>query len=123
MTNKILLQGVRLFAYHGVGVDERVIGTYYRIDLELTADFRKAMDTDEISDTINYAEVYQTLYSQMQRPKLLLEHVANRILKALFLQFPTVSHIHLRLIKENPPIEAIDCRGCGVEIEMSRSEI
>lgn len=123
MSNKILLQGIRLFAYHGVGADERVIGTYYRIDLTLTTDFRNAMKTDEISDTINYAEVYQTLYSQMQQPQKLLEHVAVGIIKALFQQFPTVSRIYLRLIKENPPIEAIDCKGCGVEIEMNREEL
>lgn len=123
MTHKILLQGVRLFAYHGVGADERAIGTYYLIDLALTTDFRKAMQTDEICDTINYAEVYETLYAQMQQPQRLLEHVANQILKALFHQFPAVSHISLRLIKENPPIPAIDCQGCGVEIEMNRTEI
>lgn len=123
MTNKILLQGIRLFAHHGVGADERLIGTYYRIDLTLTTDFKKAMETDDLSHTINYAEVYQTLTAQMQQPQQLLEHVANSILKALFHQFPTITHITLRLIKENPPIPAIDCQGCGVEIEMNRTEI
>jgi len=122
MENKILLQGVRLFAHHGVGDEEQAIGTYYRIDMELTTDFSRAMETDEISDTINYAEVYQIVRNQMQRPQRLLEHVAGLIVNALFKQFTTVQTIRLRLIKESPPIEAVDCAGCGIEIEVNRDE-
>lgn len=123
MKNKILLQGIRLFAHHGVGAEEQAIGTYYRIDMELTTDFGKAMTTDDISDTVNYAEVYQIVRSRMQQPQRLLEHVAGQIVRTLFGTFASVQTIRLRLIKESPPIEAADCAGCGVEIEVNRDEI
>lgn len=123
MKNKILLQSVRLFAHHGIGVEEQAIGTYYRIDMELATDFSRAMTTDDISDTINYAEVYQIVRERMQRPQRLLEHVAGLIVRAVFDRFTTVQAIKLRLIKESPPIEAVDCAGCGIEIEINRNEI
>lgn len=123
MKNKILLQSVRLFAHHGVGVEEQAIGTYYRIDMELTTDFSQSMATDDISDTVNYAEVYQIVRERMQQPQRLLEHVGGQIVRALFDRFATVQVIKLRLIKESPPIEAVDCAGCGIEIEIDRNEI
>ena len=53
--NKILIEGLRLYAYHGVLEQERTIGAYFTIDAEIYADFSQAIDTDELAGTIDYS--------------------------------------------------------------------
>lgn len=53
----ILLKEIRCYAYHGVAPQENLIGNEYLIDLKLKVDISKAARTDEVADTVNYAEV------------------------------------------------------------------
>jgi dihydroneopterin aldolase len=51
----------------------------------------------------------------------LMEHLAGRILYAVFNNFPTVNAISITIIKENPPVNS-DCDGCGINISVTREE-
>lgn len=119
MTNKVILKGLRLYAYHGVLPQEQKVGAYYDIDIEFETDFSEAMRTDSLEHTVNYAEVLEVVKGEMAQNSKLLEHVAGRIVNTLFSTFPDVTSIKLRLMKENPPMGA-DCAGAGVEIVKSR---
>ena len=55
-SSKIYLRNVRFHAYHGVLEQENTVGNDYLINLSLEYDFTRAMQTDELSGTINYAE-------------------------------------------------------------------
>ena len=112
----ILINGLRLYAYHGVLPQERKVGTYFTLDLRLETDFTQAMETDQLDGTVSYAEVCDVVRREMAVPSQLLEHVGGRIIKALHQQFPKVGCIKLRLLKDNPPMGA-DLQGAGVEIE------
>ena len=57
----ILLKEIRCYAYHGVAPQENLIGNEYLIDLKLKVDISKATRTDEVADTVNYAEVHQVI--------------------------------------------------------------
>lgn len=57
----ILLKEIRCYAYHGVAPQENLIGNEYLIDLKLKVDISKAARTDEVTDTVNYAEVHQVI--------------------------------------------------------------
>ena len=50
----IFLKDIRCYAYHGVP-QENLIGNEYVIDLKLKVDISKAAQTDEVTDTVNYA--------------------------------------------------------------------
>ena len=63
------------------------------------------------------------LQREMSIPSKLLEHVAFRMMKSLFERFKEIKIIKLSILKENPPIVATECAGCGVEIELSRAEM
>ena len=115
----ISLEGIRLFAYHGVLEQERIVGAMYTINLVLTTDFLQASMTDNLEHTINYAEVYQCVREEMKKPSQLLENVIYRIAERLFVVFPTLTTIKIGLYKENPPMEA-DCRQVGVEATYTR---
>jgi dihydroneopterin aldolase len=114
--NAILINGLRIYAYHGVLPQERKVGAYFTLDLRLETDFGQAMETDRLDGTISYAEVCEVVRREMATPSQLLEHVGGRIIQALHRQFPNISGIKLRLLKDNPPMGA-DLRGAGIEIE------
>lgn len=120
---KIILHDIRIYAYHGVFPEERTMGAYYKIGLEISTDFRKAMLYDVLSGTINYGAIYQVVQEEMAIPSKLLEHVAYRMMKSLFCKFAEIESIQLSILKENPPIVATECVGCGVKIELSREEM
>lgn len=117
----ILLKEIRCYAYHGVAPQENLIGNEYIIDLKLKVDISKAARTDEVTDTVNYAEVHQVIKNEMAIPSKLLEHVSGRIIEKLFEQFPCIEEIKLQLSKRNPPMGA-DIESAGIELQCSRDE-
>lgn len=115
MQSKVIINGLKLYAYHGVMEQERKVGAYFTIDVEITTDLTAAITSDLLNDTISYADVYETIKHEMTIPSKLLEHVAGRIAKAILANNPTATGIRLKIMKENPPMGA-DCQGAGVEI-------
>ena len=111
------LDNLRFHAFHGVLPQERLTGNDYVVNLHIKYDFSKAMSSDDVADTLNYAEVYQVVAREMREPSLLLERVAGRIGESLFHQFPEIEEIHLKVVKQNPPMGA-DCDGAGVEVHL-----
>ena len=80
----IFLENVRFYSYHGVAPQETAIGNEFIINLRLKTDFGKATETDEVEDTVSYADIYAALKEEMELPSKLLEHVCGRIVKRLF---------------------------------------
>jgi len=111
----ISLRNVRFCAFHGVMPQERRVGADFLVNLRVGYPLEKAMQSDEVGDTLNYAELYALVKAEMAEPSKLLEHVAGRIVSAIEKRFPQVTSIDLELTKQNPPIGA-DCDGAGVEI-------
>lgn len=115
----LLIDGARFYAYHGVGEQETLVGNVYTLSLRLWTDLAHASETDDLGDTVNYAAVYEAVKQEMAIPSRLLEHVAGRVVRRIFRDFPTVEAIDLKLVKRNPPMGA-DVDGAGVEIHVSR---
>ena len=113
----VVLRGVRLRAFHGVLPQEGRVGATFLVNMRVGCSMERAMSTDEVSDALNYATLYEVVRSEMAVPSRLLEHVAGRIARAVFRAFPTALSIDLEIIKENPPMGA-DCAGAGVEIHL-----
>lgn len=80
------------------------------------------MESDDVADTVNYAEIHQTVKEEMDIPSKLLEHVAGRIVRRLFNDFPTIKRIDLKLSKRNPPMGA-DIETAGVEVHIERQTL
>ena len=110
----VFLRNVRFHAFHGVMPQEGRVGGDFVIDLRVGYPLEKALESDEVDDTLNYASLYALVEHEMHQPSKLLEHVAGRIAKAIEKDFPKVSSIDLTLTKKNPPMGA-DCDGAGVE--------
>lgn len=116
-STKIFLRQLRFHAFHGVLDQERRVGNDYVINVVAECDFAHAMQTDELEDTVNYAEIYRVVKEEMAIPSKLLEHVAGRIGERLFNEFPSLQSLDISIMKVNPPFGA-DCEGAGVEVHL-----
>ena len=114
-SSSICVRHLRLYAYHGVLPQEQRVGGEYDVDLRVHYIIARAMESDDVADTINYAELCQIVKREMAVPSKLLEHVAGRIGRAVFEAFPEATALELSLTKINPPMGA-DCDGAGVEL-------
>lgn len=113
----ISLRNVRFHAFHGVMPQERRVGGDFLVNLRVGYPLEKAMQSDEVGDTLNYAVLYEVVQAEMMKPSNLLEHLAGRITDAIVKRFPQVTSIDLELMKQNPPMGA-DCDGAAVEIHL-----
>ncbi len=111
------MKGVRFYGFHGVMSQESRVGAHFLVDLRVGYPLEKAMQSDDVADTLDYAKLYELVRREMEIPSKLLEHVAGRVTNAILEAFPMVTSIDLSLSKENPPIGA-DCEGAGVEIHL-----
>jgi dihydroneopterin aldolase len=95
---------MRFYAFHGVLPQEKCVGNHFLLTLSLAADLEKAVWSDDLNDTINYATVYALAKKEIDQPSCLIEHVAGRILVTLKKHFPQLREIELSFSKLNPPI-------------------
>jgi len=101
----IELKKMLFHAYHGVMKQERIVGNTYRVDLKLFLDLSKAIQSDNLEDTINYADIFNLVKEEMSIPSQLLEHIAGRIVQKIRQKYTNISKISIRLAKQNPPIK------------------
>jgi dihydroneopterin aldolase len=120
MTDRILLTGVQTYAYGGVSEEERHVGQRYQLDLELWLDLSRAGESDDLADTVSYAEVHDAAVGVMRRaPFSLIEFAAARVADGILDSFP-VEGVTVRLTKLSPPIDGV-VEGASVEITRERS--
>ncbi len=115
LNSDIFLKGLRFHACHGVLPQEQLTGNDYVMDVVVTYPFTLALETDDLADTINYAELYAIIAREMAQPSRLVEHVAGRIAQAILSRWPSVQAVDISLTKLNPPIGA-DLEGAGVHL-------
>ena len=113
----IFLNGLRFHAFHGVMPQERLTGNDYRVDLKIDFPLEKAVGSDNVDDTLNYATVYTAVKEEMDVPTQLIERVAYRIADRLFRTFKAINEVEIKVEKCNPPMGA-DCEGAGVELHL-----
>jgi len=111
------LRDLHFYAYHGVMEQEARVGGWFTLTLKVGCGVERAIETDDVADALNYAELYEVVSREMAEPSHLIEHVAGRIGKAVFMAFPQASSVDLWLRKDNPPMGA-DCGGAEVELHL-----
>lgn len=100
----ISLEGMEFYAYHGCFKEEQIIGTKFIIDLQISLDTTHPEKTDNLSDSLNYQNIYLLIKKEMQIKSNLLEHIGRRILNSLKKEFPNIENAILKISKLNPPL-------------------
>lgn len=116
--SKIYLEDVKIYAYHGVLPEENIIGTYYILNVEIHTDLWNAAESDDLNDTISYAEINDIIHNEMKVNSKLLEHVAGRIIAKIHESFEQISYIKLKITKTSPPMKG-EMKGASIELEKS----
>lgn len=125
MTNNsdtIFLEGIELFGYIGVLDHEKRDGQVFVIDVEMSVDLRKAGDSDLLSQTVSYAEVFSVAEQLMDAARFdLIESYAAQLVKEIFSYFDLVRRVKVTVRKPQAPIEG-KFRAVGVTICRERDE-
>ena len=80
MIDKITITGITGFGYHGVFEHERREGQTFLVDLEVVTNFESAISSDDVRDTVNYAELAEIAHAAITgEPVNLIEKLANQI--------------------------------------------
>ena len=99
----------------GVAEWERDVPTIIEIDVEILAELRKACTSDNLHDTINYSEVYESVYKAVEsRHHNLLESLAHQIAEDI-VEHRQCRSVTVRIRKPNPPVGGV-CAFAEVEI-------
>jgi dihydroneopterin aldolase len=112
------LAGMKFYACHGVSPQETRVGNNFVVDISYTFVAEEALVSDELHDTVNYADVYGIVKAEMECPSRLLEHVVGRIFHALRVAFPQLTRLRVKLSKLNPPIGG-EMHSASVTVEES----
>ncbi len=103
--DSIELLGLREFGRHGVLEHERINGQYFSVDATLGLSISHAAHTDNLADTVNYAEVADSIRARISgEPVDLIEKLAELIATDC-LAFPQVVFAKIRVHKPDAPIE------------------
>lgn len=100
----IEISGLSIYTHHGVSDAEREVGQRLMLDLRLDVGESDATVTDQIDDTVDYAEVCQlvALIAQ-QRSYRTLERLCSAIADRLLSDFDLES-VWVKASKPEPPI-------------------
>ena len=101
--SKITIKNILVYAHHGVLEQERIVGNEFLVSLELYFDAEAAMKYDDLSLTVNYAQVVQIVRDTMLIPSDLLENVAYRLATSLTEAFPIIKGGTVSVTKVHPP--------------------
>jgi dihydroneopterin aldolase len=107
MTQKIEIRGLRIFGYHGVMEHERKNGQYFVVDAKIWIDSERASATDDIANTVSYAELAQLIAKNVgQNPVNLLETLSQRLAdEVLFAASPWARKVKVTVSKPDAPID------------------
>ena len=121
-TDRIVLEGMRFYGFHGVNPEERVLGQEYLVDLAVEMDLTQAGASDRLEDTISYAHIYRAVRDVMEgEPRNLLEAAAQSVADRILSDFP-VDSVSIRVKKPHPPIRGSVIENATVEIFRRRQD-
>ena len=115
----IRLNNMIFYAHHGYYQAERELGQKFEVDVEMEADVSKAIQTDSLSDTINYRDIFGLVNGIFSSYKFtLLESLADKIAYDILEKFP-VHSTRIRVRKPQVPLNGfLD----NVEVEIFRTQ-
>ena len=116
--DKIALKNMKFFGYHGCENFEQSKGQTFEVDVELWADTMAAGLSDDLTDAVNYVDIFEKVKDVTEKERYCLlerlaQRIADRVLEDVRVQATTV-----RLRKPAVPLSGfLDC----VEVEIHRN--
>lgn len=119
----ITLTDMRFYSRHGVMEQERSVGNDFLVSITIELD--RCVSSDDLSDTVSYADVAALVAARMNQPSRLIEHcsysIAEDLLRAPFGN--RISRLTVKVTKPTPPIAGIEMAGASVETVWKREGV
>jgi len=107
MNDCIMIKGLSLFAYHGVNDEEKRNGQVFLIDIVLHCDLKKPSRSDNLEDTVNYAQALKAARAAFLLDRYdLIERAAGAIADKMLELFEQVTAVEVTVEKPEAPISA-----------------
>lgn len=120
--DKIIIKGLKIFAFHGVNPEEKDDGQEFEVDVTMYIDISKPCKNDDLCCTVNYAKATKTIIRAMTEKKFdLIERASEYIAETLIKEFNMIDSVTVLLKKPNAPIRAA-FEYVAVEITRKRSD-
>lgn len=120
--DQIFVQNLSVRGHHGVLPEERRLGQTFLVSLTLETDLQKAVRSDDLTDTVNYAEVADLVTREIGQTRFqLLEALAGHLFAALWKAFPSIHAITIDLRKPAPPIP-LPLEAVGIRLRRERPD-
>ncbi|MBO1022196.1 dihydroneopterin aldolase [Methylobacterium sp. SD274] len=121
MTDRILVERIAVFAYHGLLEEEARIGQRFYISLDCRIDLRPAGLSDDVAKTVSYADLTEIVVRiATTRRFALIEALAEAIAAEILKRFEGVDSIVVRVDKPSAPVPAV-IDGVAISILRSRA--
>ncbi|WP_248929068.1 dihydroneopterin aldolase [Paenibacillus hamazuiensis] len=118
--DKIIMSGMQFYGYHGVYPEENRLGQRYTLDVEMHLPLTKPGKSDNVEDTVNYAEAYEVIQNIVERKVFkLIEALAEEVASVLLSTYTVINEVTVRVRKPHPPVP-IHFEGVAVEITRKR---
>ncbi|HZY65425.1 MAG TPA: dihydroneopterin aldolase [Rubrobacteraceae bacterium] len=115
--DRILLEGMIFYGYHGTLPAERDLGQRFVVDIELRCDLRPAGLSDDLTRTVDYSVVYRQVREIVEGdPVDLTETVAEKIATAVLETHSPVEAVRVKVAKPEVRLEDTVLAGSAVEI-------
>ncbi len=115
-TGRIEIRELRAFGVHGVLPHERERAQPFSVDLDVWFDVSAAASSDDLSDTVDYGALAQTVAGIVTGASFaLLEALAAAITRRVLDDDPRVTRVEVVVRKVRPPV-AVDVGSVGVRL-------
>lgn len=105
--DKIIIKGLKIFAYHGVHAEEKENGQDFIIDVTLRLSLDMACRTDDIDRSVNYSLVTKVIIEAFTKKKYnLIEKAADVVADEILKRFMPVEEVTVCVKKPNAPVKA-----------------
>ncbi len=119
--DKICLEGMIFYGYHGANPAERELGQRFVVDLDVECDLRTPGSTDRLEDTVSYSHLYQKVKAVLEGPgRNLLEALGEDVCRSVLDAFPMVQGVRVIIHKPAAPIRGAALAAASVEVYRRR---
>jgi len=105
VSDQIRVTGIKAFGYHGVLPHEATEGQDFIVDLLVTVDLRAVSLSDDLTQTINYADLAQIAHDNIVGERVqLIERLAGRIAEEISSAYSQITSVSVTVHKPHAPV-------------------
>lgn len=120
MMGTVYVQDLKITCIVGIYEKERELKQNLFLDIEMDLDFGDAANTEDVSHTVDYAEVSDTIEAWVQDRKFqLIETLAEQGCQLIFEKWPSIQRCYIKVKK---PAAVPQAQYAAVSVNRFRSQ-